>query len=280
MTVAPGGCDTETTYHCVVVVDDPANESGRTLVLDTLRHSYVDLDDPTLLVFAYIRVIASVTDAAYPAGEALRAYHLGGGGLTLPRYLADVRPGTHNLVSEIDPGVVEVDRDRLGLRTGPLLEVRVEDGRLGLRRLADDSRDLVVGDAFGGVSVPWHLTTREAMSDVRRVLTPDGVYVANLIDHGDAGVRASRGRHAAGGVRRTSSWPASRRTSPPIPGRAEAATCGARLRPRARPRRGPGGHGRARHRLDAGRRRRPGRVDRRRGRATDDYAPVDQLLEP
>jgi spermidine synthase len=184
MTVAPGGCDTESTYHCVVVVDDPANESGRTLVLDTLRHSYVDLEDPTLLVFAYIRVIASVTDAAYPDGEALRAYHLGGGGLTLPHYLAAVRPGTHNLVSEIDGGVVDVDRERLGLRTGPLLEVRVEDGRLGLRRLADDSRDVVVGDAFGGVSVPWHLTTREAMSDVRRVLTPEGVYVANVIDHG------------------------------------------------------------------------------------------------
>ena len=126
------------------------------------------------MVFAYVRVIASVTDAAYPSGEALRAYHLGGGGLTMPRYLADVRPGTHNLVSEIDPGVVEVDRSG-GARTGPLLEVRVEDGRLGMRRLADDSRDIVVGDAFGGVSVPWHLTTREAMGEVRRVLTPEGV---------------------------------------------------------------------------------------------------------
>ena len=82
----------------------------------------------------------------------------------MPRYLADVRPGTHSVVSEIDGGVVEVDRERSELRTGPLLDVRVEDGRLGLRRLADDSRDLVVGDAFGGVSVPWHLTTREAMT--------------------------------------------------------------------------------------------------------------------
>ena len=34
------------------------------------------------------------------------------------------------------------------------------------------------------------------MGDVRRVLTPDGLYVANLIDHGSAGVRAGRGRHA------------------------------------------------------------------------------------
>ena len=71
--------------------------------------------------------------------------------------------------------------------TGPDLEVRVEDARLGLLRLATDSRDLVVGDAFGGVSVPWHLTTREALAEVHRVVRPDGLYAANLIDNGPLG---------------------------------------------------------------------------------------------
>jgi spermidine synthase/MFS family permease len=183
-TVAPGGCDVETTYHCARVEADPEREGGRVLVLDTLRHSYVDLDDPTHLEFAYMQAIASAVDTGWPQGEAVQAYHLGGGGLTFPRYLAEVRPGTQSLVSEIDAGVVEVDVERLGLQTGPDLRVLVEDGRLGLRALTDDSRDLVVGDAFGGVSVPWHLTTREAVADVRRVLVDDGIYVANLIDHG------------------------------------------------------------------------------------------------
>ncbi|WP_216588141.1 fused MFS/spermidine synthase [Streptomyces brasiliscabiei] len=182
--VAPGGCDAETRYHCARVVADPDRESGRTLVLDGLRHSYVDLDDPTHLEFAYVRAIASVVDTAFPAGEALDAHHLGGGGLTLPRYLAATRPGTRSLVSEIDGGVVRIDRERLGLTPDTGIDVRTEDGRLGLRRLDDGSRDLVVGDAFGGVSVPWHLTTVEAMRDVRRVLDEDGLYLANLIDHG------------------------------------------------------------------------------------------------
>ncbi|MCY7395973.1 MAG: fused MFS/spermidine synthase [Nocardioides sp.] len=183
----PGGCDVETTYHCAVVQPDPERASGRVLVLDGVRNSYVDTDDPTYLDFAYVQAAASVVDTAYAAGEPLEAYHLGGGGLTLPRYLAEDRPGTRSVVSEIDAGVVEVDRERLGLETGPDLDVRVEDGRLGLRRLGTGSRDLVVGDAFGGVSVPWHLTTREAVADVARVLREDGVYVANLIDHGPLG---------------------------------------------------------------------------------------------
>ncbi|MFF1272544.1 fused MFS/spermidine synthase [Streptomyces marokkonensis] len=184
-TVAPGGCDAETKYHCARVVADPDRAGGRTLVLDGVRHSYVDIDDPTFLEFTYVRAIASVVDAAFPGSEPLAAYHLGGGGLTFPRYLAATRPGTHSLVSEIDTGVVRIDRDRLGLRPGSGIGVRAEDGRLGLRRLDTGSRDLVVGDAFGGVSVPWHLTTAEAMADVRRVLNEDGLYVANLIDHGD-----------------------------------------------------------------------------------------------
>jgi spermidine synthase len=183
-TVAPGGCDAETRYHCARVVADPDRDSGRTLLLDGVRHSYVDVADPTVLKFTYVRAIASVVDAAFPEGEPLAAYHLGGGGLTYPRYLAATRPGTRSLVSEIDGGVVRIDRDQLGLTSKTGVDVRVEDGRLGLRRLEADSRDLVVGDAFGGVSVPWHLTTVEAMADVRRVLDEEGLYVANLIDHG------------------------------------------------------------------------------------------------
>jgi spermidine synthase len=111
-------------------------------------------------------------------------YHIGGGGLTLPRYLEQVRPGTSSLVSEIDPGVVKIDTKQLELKIGYGIDVRVEDARLGLGRLADDSRDLVLGDAFGGVSVPWHLTTRETVREVARVLTAEGVYVINLLDYG------------------------------------------------------------------------------------------------
>lgn len=184
--VAPGGCDEETTYHCASVVADPERPDGRVLVLDGLRHSYVDLSDPSHLEFEYVRAIDAAVETRFPAGETLQAYHLGGGGLTFPRHLREARPGTQSLVSEIDGGVLRLDRERLGLRTDDDLRVRVEDGRLGLDRLPDGERDLVVGDAFGGVSVPWHLTTVEAMSQVHRVLDDGGTYVANLIDYREA----------------------------------------------------------------------------------------------
>ncbi|GAB3014869.1 hypothetical protein GCM10011376_07080 [Nocardioides flavus (ex Wang et al. 2016)] len=180
----PSGCDVETTYHCLAVTADPERPDGRVLVLDGLRHSYVDLEDPTHLDFAYVRAMAAAVDAARPAGEPLVAHHLGAGGLTLPRYLAATRPGTVSTVSEIDAGVVEADLDLLGGSLPDGVEVAVEDGRLAIDDLAPGSLDLVVGDAFGGVSVPWHLATREALTGIGRSLSEDGVYVANVIDHG------------------------------------------------------------------------------------------------
>jgi spermidine synthase len=79
--------------------------------------------------------------------------------------------------------VVAIDRDQLELQTSDRMRVLVADGRVGLAEEARGQRDLIVGDAFGGLSVPWQLTTREAMELVDTALADDGVYVVNLIDH-------------------------------------------------------------------------------------------------
>jgi MFS family permease len=175
-------CDAETTYHCARIEPDPIRASGRTLVLDTLHHSYVDLDDPEHLEFRYLNNFADVIDALAPAGP-LDVVHVGGGGFTMPRYLGATRPGSTNIVLEIDGRLVDVATDHLGLTAEAGLEVRIGDGRLLLADVATGSTDVVVGDAFGGLAVPWHLTTREAVEEVRRVLRPGGFYVANLIDY-------------------------------------------------------------------------------------------------
>ena len=181
--VAPNPCQRETEYHCARVVADPDRASGRTLELDTLRHSYVDLADPQYLEFEYTRAIAAVADSLREPAAAIDALHIGGGGFTMPRYLAANRPGTRSTVLEIDGGVVELGRERLGVADIPDLTTRVGDARTGLQEQPAGRYDLVVGDAFGGMAVPWHLTTREVAEQIRGVLRPDGVYAVNVIDY-------------------------------------------------------------------------------------------------
>jgi spermidine synthase len=181
--VAPTPCDVETAYHCAAVTVDETREGGRTLILNSARHSYVDLDDPTYLEFAYTKWIGAVADVVAPSGQPLDALHLGGGGFTMPGYLGATRPGTVNEVFEIDGELVDLDRRELGLRTGPDLTARIGDARMLIGERADASADLVVGDAFGHLVVPWHLATREMAAEVRRVTRPDGIYVQNVIDY-------------------------------------------------------------------------------------------------
>jgi spermidine synthase len=181
LTAADSTCDVETRYYCASVVADPGRPGGRTLVLDTLRHAYVDLADPSYLEFAYTKRIADVL-ATRPAGR-LDALHLGGGGFSVPRHLAAVRPGSRSTVLEVDPEIPKIGRAHLGLVTGPDLQVHVGDARTLIAEQPSDAYDVVVGDAFGSLAVPWHLTTAEMVEQVRRVLRPGGVYVLNVIDY-------------------------------------------------------------------------------------------------
>ncbi|WP_247662633.1 fused MFS/spermidine synthase [Micromonospora sp. U21] len=182
-TVAPNPCDIETAYHCARVTSDPDRPSGRTLLLNSAQHSYVDLADPKHLEYSYTKWIGAVADVAAPAGQRLDALHLGGGGFTVPTYLTATRPGTDNVVFEIDGGLVELGERELGVRPGPGLRAVVGDARMLVVGEPTDSRDLVVGDAFGHLVVPWHLATREMAAEVRRVTRPGGVYVQNVIDY-------------------------------------------------------------------------------------------------
>jgi spermidine synthase len=59
----------------------------------------------------------------------------------------------------------------------------VGDARMLVAGRPAGSADLVVGDAFGHLVVPWHLATREMIAQIRRITRPQGIYVQNVIDY-------------------------------------------------------------------------------------------------
>src|SRR5918912_351908 len=109
------------------LVPDGERASAWTLLLDGAPQSYVDLADPTHLEFEYVRRMAAVIDLIAPPGQPLRALHLGGGALTLPRYVAATRPGSPQRVAEIDGPLVELVRRALPVDPKIKLRVRVDD---------------------------------------------------------------------------------------------------------------------------------------------------------
>jgi spermidine synthase len=162
-----------------LIVDDE-HPGGTMLVMDDVRQSYVDITDPTYLDFEYIQYFASVL-ATLPDGP-LAVTHIGGGGLTMPRYLQASRPGSPQIVLEPDTELTELVRSRLPLPRQHRIRIRAQDGRAGVSQLADASADVVVLDAYANGRVPAALTTVEFFTDVSRVLKSDGLLLANLVD--------------------------------------------------------------------------------------------------
>jgi spermidine synthase len=161
---------------------DADRDSSWMLLVDDTPQSHVDLDDPTHLEFEYVRRIGHVLDLAAQPGAALDVVHLGGGALTLPRYLAATRPGSRQRVVEIDQPLTDLVRQHLPLPRGARIRVRSDDARAGLGALRAGSADVVICDVFAGARTPGHLTSAEFAADARRVLRPSGVYAANVAD--------------------------------------------------------------------------------------------------
>ncbi|MEV8319617.1 fused MFS/spermidine synthase [Streptomyces sp. NPDC059900] len=178
---APQACDAETTYACANIEALKGNPSVRVLKASNAEISHVDLKNPTNLTMGYVQAIVAASDLVNPGGH-LDGFHIGGAGETVPTYLERTRPSGDQLVYEIDGGLTELAKDRLNFKESDRLRVVTGDGRQGLQKQPADSRDLVVGDAFGTHSPPWHLTTAETAEHVRRVLRPGGVYALNMID--------------------------------------------------------------------------------------------------
>jgi spermidine synthase len=166
------------------LVPDLSRGNSWLLFLDGIPQSQVDLDDPALLEFEYVRRIGHVIDLAFSPGAPLRVAHLGGGALTLPRYVAHTRPRSSQVVAETDVVLTDLIRRQLPLPAASAgrIRVRADDARKVLESLRPGRFDLVISDVYAGAKTPFHMTTAECAQAARRALRPGGGYVINVAD--------------------------------------------------------------------------------------------------
>lgn len=147
--------------------------------------SYIDTTDPANLVFEYVRRIGHVVDLLAAEGEEITAVHLGGGGFTLPRYIAHTRPGSRQQVIEISRELIDRVRAAAPLPKRESIRVRCGDAREAATILPSGLHaavDLLVLDVFSGARVPGKLTTAEFFASLRPLLAPGAVLAVNIAD--------------------------------------------------------------------------------------------------
>ncbi|HEU5299369.1 MAG TPA: fused MFS/spermidine synthase [bacterium] len=164
----------DTVYHRITVND----EAGiRYLRLDAYWQSGIDLADPRRTVFPYSDYL-HLPLVFRP--DARRVLFVGLGGGTAPRRFHEDYPQMTIDVVEIDPAVIDAAARFFGVPRDARMRLVPADGRLFVAR-APEPYDVIILDAFLIDTIPFHLATREFFATVRAQLTPGGVLASNVI---------------------------------------------------------------------------------------------------
>ncbi len=174
--------DVDTQYSRTWIYDREW-ESGRTVRTMTNdvggSQSAQYLDNASELVFAYTRMYDDLSLALHP--DAKHALMIGGSAYTYPRHFVASSQDRTMTVIEIDPMITELAQKYFGLTEDPNLTIIHEDGRIFLNK-NNQKFDLIFVDAFSSqLSIPFHLTTREAVSRISEGLTDEGLVLVNII---------------------------------------------------------------------------------------------------
>lgn len=174
----------------LTLVFDSENEDGTPVRLLNVNGTfqsvcYVPEDLRFELACEYHRAMASVIEGLR---RPVRVVVMGGGGYSLPKYLAAYVPTARTEVVEVDPKITELARERFFLdecleRTGAERDGRlvlVNDDAWAHLRAAAEPYDVIVNDAFSGKCPLGPLTTDEGAHVVREHLAEGGVYLANV----------------------------------------------------------------------------------------------------
>ena len=176
----------ESDYYTIKLKKSIRGNNGNqldSLVLDHLVHSYTDLSDPFYLEYEYIRIYEEVVRWQAGKRNPMKALFLGGGGYTFPRFMDAEYPEARMDVVEIDPEITRVAHQYLGISKDSRIRSMNEDGRWFVMNCKETgSYDFIFGDAFNDLSIPFHLTTKEFAVQLKRLLKPDGLLMANVID--------------------------------------------------------------------------------------------------
>ena len=178
-----GTLHAQQTLYSAVQVTERAREDGR-LVREMFQNGgsssaeYVDTGEPA---HEYVTVSQRLLEPVIDDARTMLV--LGGAALSLPVAFQHRRPSMRITVVEIDPVVTELASRYFTYGEGsyPGIAVVHEDARVFLRD-SDERFDLVYLDVFDHLlTVPWTLVTAEALHDMAARLSPDGLFVANVL---------------------------------------------------------------------------------------------------
>ncbi|MFH1187440.1 MAG: fused MFS/spermidine synthase [bacterium] len=172
--------DIDTAYNRIWIYDrlDPAtNKLVKIMGINNENHSSMFLESDELVnEYANFYHLAKHFNPNFKT-----ALMIGGAGYSYPRDFLVKHPKATIDVVEIDPMITELAKKYFRLKENPRLAIYHEDGRVYLNK-TKKKYDVIFGDAFNSrYSLPYQLTTKEAVQKKFNILNKDGVVILNII---------------------------------------------------------------------------------------------------
>jgi spermidine synthase len=172
--------DKDTQYNRIFIYNTSDKATGRPVKMLAVNneHSsamFLDGDGLVFEVLKYYHLIKHFN----PGFQS--SLMIGGSGYAFPKdYLSKYPEATMDVV-EIDPELTNMAYRYFELPHDPRLRIFHEDGRTFINR-EENKYDAFFMDAYKSmITVPFQLTTKEAIQKIYNILNDDGVVLANLI---------------------------------------------------------------------------------------------------
>ena len=146
------------------------------------RESCMLKSNPGKMIFDYTQMMMA---GLYVNPKPAKLLIIGEGGGTIPTAIQEMYPDIQIDLVEIDVAVDRVAKRFFNFKPGPKMRVFIEDGRVFVKRMRaqNPQYNMIMLDAFDADYIPEHLLTREFLQEVKSILAPDGVIVANTFSN-------------------------------------------------------------------------------------------------
>lgn len=176
-----GFFDIDSQYNRIMIAKSTDYRTGRptlNLVFDpfgTESAMFLDSDELVLEYSKYYHLAKHFN----PGFE--KSLLLGGAAYSFPKDYLKKYPDAKLDVVEIDPKLTELAKKHFRLEENPRMRIFHEDGRVFLNS-TEEKYDVIFGDAFQSLySIPYQLTTKEAVQKEYDALNDDGIVILNTI---------------------------------------------------------------------------------------------------
>jgi spermidine synthase len=175
-----GFIDVDTAYNRIWISDrinQRTNRLVKIMGINNENHSsmFLNSDDLVNEYTKYYHLVAHFNP------DFKKTLMLGGAGYSYPKSFLLKYPEGKIDVVEIDPKITELAKEYFRLGENPRLTIHHEDGRVYLNK-TKEKYDAIFGDAFTSrYSLPYQLTTKEAVQKKYDVLNDNGVVILNII---------------------------------------------------------------------------------------------------